>query len=107
MDKNARIDITMIENIIKKYRNQNMTDSFKLEMRFIDEMPELYEKYPSIVKRFCRSDNLDNSFLYKMLDELDKVNNGEQTMQSTELRLGEELAQKYVYPVIDKKDKKI
>lgn len=103
MDNNARNDILTIENKIKEYRKKNITESFKLELAFIDEMPDLYEKYPSIVKRFCKSDNLDNSFLYRMLDELDKVNNGFQTMQSTELRLGEELAQKYVYPIVDNK----
>jgi hypothetical protein len=36
-----------------------------------------------------------------MLENLEKIENGEQTMASTELKLGEELAQQYLYPVVN------
>ena len=37
-----------------------------------------------------------------MLDNLQKIQDGDQTLASTELKLGDELAQKFVYPNIKK-----
>jgi hypothetical protein len=37
-----------------------------------------------------------------MLNNLEKVESGQQTMASTELKLGEDLASKYLYPKVNK-----
>ena len=73
-------------------------------MKLIELMPEFYDLYPSIVKRFCKedADKQDNTYLYKMLGLIGKIEAGEKSLESVEMNLGEELAQKFVYPIVNK-----
>ena len=106
MDSDLRNKVNTIIEKVAELRENGMTDSFELEMYFIDNMTEYYQSYPHLIKRLCREENQDNSFLYKMLDNLEQVSQGQKSMAGVELTLGNELAQKYLYPVIDKVDKK-
>jgi hypothetical protein len=101
----VRDDINILENHLDNLRKDNVTDPFDLEMKIIDLMPDFYDNYPSIVKRLCKAPNQDNSYLYKMLDLLDEVDKGEKTLSSVELKLGEELANKFIYPVVKELEK--
>ena len=103
MDNNIRNQITILEKRLNELRQSGVTDSFDLELKIIDEMTDFYDTYPSIVKRLCRSANQDNEFLFKMIETLEKVNKGEKSLATVEMQLGEELANKYLYPVIQKK----
>jgi len=103
MDHELRNKINIIMEKISELRKNNITDSFELEMYFIENMTEYYEAYPHLIKRLCREENQDNSFLYKMIDNLEQINNGQKSMASVELTLANELADKYLYPVLDKK----
>lgn len=100
---NLKEKINIIIDKIAELRKNGITDSFELELYFIDNMVEYYESYPHLIKRLCREENQDNSFLYKMLDNLEQVNKGEKSMASVELSLGNELANKFLYPIINKK----
>jgi hypothetical protein len=100
--ENNRIIIQTIQNILKQLRNDGITDPFQLEVYFIEHYTYLFDEFPALIKRLCREENQDNSFLYKMLDTLDKVNKGDESMASAELKLGDELAQKFIYPFINK-----
>ena len=71
----------------------------EIEMYFLENEKEFYENYPYLIKKLIKGGSLD--FLDKMLENLEKIENGEQTMASTELKLGEELAQQYLYPVVN------
>jgi len=102
MDHELRNKINIIMEKISELRKNNITDSFELEMYFIENMTEYYEAYPHLIKRLCREENQDNSFLYKMIDNLEQINNGQKSMASVELTLANELADKYLYPVLDK-----
>ena len=102
MVTNIRKNINILQNKIKELRSNGVTDDFQLELYVIDNMPELYDTYPSLVKRLCRNDKQDNSFLFKMIDMIESVDNGKQTMASIEHTLGNELAEKYLYPVLKK-----
>jgi len=104
MDPDIRNKIKLLQDRLTKLRKQGITDSFELEMKIIDEMTDLYDTYPSIVKRLCRDENQDNSFLYKMIETLEDVNNGNKSLAIAELSLGEELAEKYLYPIVKKED---
>ena len=104
MDLKKKIDI-IIEKIAE-LRKSGITDSFELELYFIDNMVEYYESYPHLIKRLCREENQDNTFLYKMIDSLEQVNSGEKSMASVELSLSNELANKFLYPVLEKEDNK-
>ena len=97
-------NIQILEQHVKELKTQGITDSFDLEIKLIELMPEFYDLYPSIVKRFCRedADKQDNTYLYKMLGLIGQVKTGEKSLASVEMNLGEELAQKFVYPIVDK-----
>ncbi len=87
---------------LKIMRNLGIEDPFDLEMDFMNNMPQFYEEYPSIIKRLCREENQDNTYLYKMINLLKEVENGNTSLGAVELSLGTELAEKFVYPVVDK-----
>ena len=67
----------------------------------MNNMPEFYEEYPSIIKRLCREEKQDNSYLYKMIQLLKQVEQGNTSLGAVELTLGNELAEKFVYPVVN------
>jgi len=106
MDNNIRSEINTLQNKIAELKKNGKTDPFDLEIDIIHTMPEFYDSYPSLVKRLCRNEQQDNSFLYKMLETLEKVNNGETTMTQAEVSLGDELATKYLYPIVNKENLK-
>lgn len=103
MDLELRNKVNLIINKVSELRKLGITDSFELEMYFIDNMTEYYDLYPHLIKRLCREEKQDNAFLYKMIDNLEQVNKGQKSMASVELTLGNELANKYLYPILDKK----
>lgn len=107
MDPELRNKVNIIVNKVTELRNSGITDAFELEMYFIDNMTEYYESYTHLIKRLCREENQDNSFLYKMLDNLEQVNKGQKSIAGVELTLGNELANKYLYPVLDKSGGKL
>jgi len=103
MDPDVRNKVNNIVVKMIELRKQGITDSFELESYFIQNMTEYYESYPHLIKRLSREENQDNSFLYKMIDSLEQVNNGEKSLTSVELSLSNELANKYLYPILEKK----
>jgi hypothetical protein len=100
VEKNLNIFTTRLQLL----RTMGITDPFDLEMDIMNVMPEFYESFPSIVKRLCREENQDNTYLYKMISLLKDIEKGEKSLSSVELSLGSELANKYVYPVVNKLD---
>jgi hypothetical protein len=103
MDSDVRNKVNIIVQKVVELRKQGINDSFELEMYFIEHMVDFYESFPHLIKRLCREDNQDNTFLYKMLDSLEQVNAGEKSMANVELSLGNELANKFLYPALEKK----
>ena len=99
--KDLRTKIAQVQTKIKEFVKENKTD-VEIEMYFLENDGSFYEKYPYLVKKLIKGDSLD--FLDVMLNNLEKVENGEQTLASTELKLGEDLAQKYLYPKVNKQN---
>jgi len=99
-----RDKIKQVQDKLIELRKNGTTDSFDLELYFMNNMTEIYDQYPSLIKRLCREENQDNSFLFKMLDTLDQIKTGEKSMEVAEMSLGEELAEKYLYPVVSKEE---
>lgn len=93
-----RENVNKIRKSIETYRKQGITDPFELEMKIANNTAELYDNYSTIVKKISRNENID--LLYKMLDSLDEVDKGKQSLAAVEYSLGEQLAKKYVYPNI-------
>ena len=86
---------------LKILRAIGINDPFDLEMDFMKNMPEFYENFPSIIKRLCKEENQDHECLYKMISLLKQVEKGDKSLASVELSLGNELAEKFVYPVVN------
>ena len=102
MENSIRNNIKKIQDKLKELRSNNVSDPFELETYFIQNMTDVYDMYPSIIKRLCREENQDNTYLFKMLDEIDKINSGEKNINEVEHSLGQELAEKFIYPKISK-----
>lgn len=69
-------------------------DAFDAEMEIMTQLPEFYQDHPFLVKRLVKKE--DMSFLFTMLRNLQQVQEGKQTLASTELKLGDELASKFI-----------
>ena len=91
--------IKVIQEKISELVQENKT-KVDIEMYFLENDSEFYGKYPYLIKKLIKGGSLE--FLDQMLDNLEKVENGEQSMASTELKLGENLANKYLYPKTNK-----
>jgi hypothetical protein len=94
--------VNNINNDIKKMELEGRSDPFDFELEIMSKYPEFYDSHPFLVKKLCKRD--DMTMLYKMIDSLTKVEEGTKSLASVELSLGEELADKYLYPVVGKKN---
>jgi hypothetical protein len=92
--------VTKINNAIIAMEKSGKTDSFDFEMEIMTEFPEFYQAHPFLVKKLCKRDDI--AILYKMLDSLEAVQTGQQSLASVELNLGTQLANKFVYPNLKK-----
>jgi hypothetical protein len=95
--RDLNLDIQTIKNVINESKTK---DPFQLEMIFITEHPELYDQYTYLIKKFCKGD--DMSMLNELLKGIKKINDGE-NKEKVEAKLGEKLAEKYLYPALNKK----
>ena len=93
--------IKSIQDKICNFKNEGKNDS-DIEAYFFNNDIDFYEKYPYLIKKLIKGGDL--SMLDKFLNSLEKVHNGEQSLASTELKLGEDLAQKYLYPSVKPSD---
>jgi hypothetical protein len=95
-----KTSVDQIKKMIQKMEEKGNIDSFDLELKIMETHPEFYHEHPFLVKKLCKKEDI--SMLYKMLDNLNNVENGEKSLASVELNLGNELANKYIYPKINK-----
>ena len=93
-------DIELIKNKIKECRDKNITKDFDIEMVVMTDLPEQFNQYPWLIKRLCKSNN--DEYLEKFVNALESVAKGESTLASVELKLGEELKNKFFDPILEK-----
>ena len=101
---NKKKDVEIIREKLKELRSNGVNDSFELEMRMLEEVPEQYSSFPWLIKRLTKSQ--DETILNKFLESLEKVVLGEQTLASTELKLGIELKTQFVDHILEENAKK-
>jgi hypothetical protein len=92
--------IVMINEYIKKMELEGKKDVFEFELELLEVFPEFYDKYPFLVKKLCKRGDL--SILYKMIDNLEQIETGDKSMASVEMNLGQDLANKFLYPSLKK-----
>jgi hypothetical protein len=95
-----RKQITTIQERMTNMKEMGITDPFDYEMDILTNLPDFYKDHPFIVKKIVSGNDL--GYLYKMLDSLEQVQAGNTSLSNTELTLGEELAEKFLYPHIKK-----
>lgn len=97
-------DVNDIKNKIKECKDKGVNDNFDIEMTIMTELPDLYNDYPWLIKRLSKSD--DDFFLNKFIEDLDAIEKGEKSRASVELKLGVELKEKFVDPILEKEKNK-
>lgn len=97
-------NIECIKNSVNDGKKSGVTSSILLENKVFEDYPDIYEKYPWVVKHICK--DKDEKYLNKMIDALEKVSKGETTVQKAGKEIGEELAEKYIYPQFGKPNEK-
>ena len=93
-----KLKIEEVSSKISELVKEKKTD-VEIEMFFLENDSDFYERYPYLIKKLIKGGSLE--FLDVMLQNLEKIENSEQTKASVELKLGEELAQKFLYPKIN------
>ena len=96
--KDLKIKIEEVSKKISELVKEKKTN-VEIEMFFLENDSEFYERCPYLIKKLIKGGSLE--FLDVMLQNLEKIENSEQTKASVELKLGEELAQKFLYPKIN------
>ena len=87
-----RSDVAVIQNIKRKLR----TRDFKaLDKEAIHECSFLYTNYPNIYNKLLK-DEIDIKVLYTFLDELAKIENGDQNQHEASYNIGMLLKSMYV-----------
>ena len=103
--KKIRINIKIVKNWVNKQKSKGIKDSQKLEYSVFDNLHDIYVSFPSIVKMICKDQDMKE--VDKMLNELEKVEEGEASLKEVEKTLGDEYANKFLYPKVkDVKDVK-
>ena len=96
----VKFDVNDLKNKIESIKlkitelKEKSTPNNDIEAYFFNNEEQLYQKYPYLIKKLIKNDDLE--FLDKMISNLEMVESGEQTFASTELKLGKELADQYL-----------
>ena len=95
-----KADIQKMRDFIKGQEITGNTNPLKIEIAMEKHLSHIYKSYPFIAKMLCKKQ--DETPLKRMLYELEQVEKGKKDFKETEKKLGEELANKFIYPKIKK-----
>jgi len=85
---------------LDKYQKLKEEDNKKYEDTLMGIFKSFYEKYPAIFRAVIRGHDLN--ILYMMIEMKKKINSGEVDRKKAEIYMGEQLAERFLYPVIGK-----
>lgn len=85
---------------LDKYKKLKEEDNKKYEDTLMGIFKSFYEKYPAIFRAVIRGHDLN--ILYMMIEMKKKINSGEVDRKKAEIYMGEQLAERFLYPVIGK-----
>ena len=85
---------------LDKYKKLKEEDNKNYEDTLMGIFKSFYEKYPAIFRAVIRGHDLD--ILYMMIEMKKKINSGEVDRKKAEIYMGEQLAERFLYPVIGK-----
>lgn len=101
--KEIRIIKEFIDNDPKcvELRGKGKSSFLEYQIYVEDTFPEFNKKYPTIVKKLLFQEDLELIELYFTF--MNKIRNNELDQKTAEKQLGEMLANKYLYPKLNKK----
>lgn len=86
-------DIELIKKYVKEIKQSGLSKPAHIEVKFLEDHSELYNKYVFLTKKIISGDDL--AMLDKMLNSIKKINDGSNKFQE-EVKLGKELGDKYL-----------
>jgi len=87
-----RQNIEKIKKVVADIKT-TITDNYKVELKFLELEPELYERHLLVVKMIIKSTDL--TMLDKMLDSLTNIHNNPSSKDEELLKIAKELDTKY------------
>lgn len=90
-------------NLIQEYtkdKPKNKETELSSELYIMKNYSDFYNEYPFLVKKICKQDDI--SMIYNMMEELYNIQNGNDTINNVEKKLGNKLANQYLYPNLQK-----
>ena len=85
---------------LDKYKKLKEENNKEYEDTLMGIFKSFYEKYPAIFRAVIRGHDLN--ILYMMIEMKKKINSGEVDRKKAEIYMGEQLAERFLYPVIGK-----
>ena len=100
--KSIRDTVDLLQKIINtcEFKEKKENNNKEYQNYLIQIFPTFYETYPTLFNNII--ENKDLSFLEPMLDGIMKINENKDLQDNIEKDLGEQLAEKYLYPNIKK-----
>ena len=83
-----------INEITTRIKQLGNVDPIQKEMTIVSEYPELYDKYPFLIKKICKGD--DMNFLNVMKDKINKINNSTITKTEADVDITKVLTDTYI-----------
>lgn len=83
-----------IYNIFERVKQLYKLDNMKKELTIMNEFPDIYDKYPFLIKKICKGD--DMSFLNTMKEKINKINNNNITKADCDVEITKILTDKYI-----------
>lgn len=84
-------EINIITKRVKELKNM---DDMNKEMTIVTEFPELYDKYPFLIKKICKGENMD--FLKVMKEKINNINNNVISKTEADVDITKKLTDTYI-----------
>ena len=84
---------------LDEFKQIKIKDRLQHEFAVRELFPTFAQEHPFLFRKIANGDDL--TMLYKMLDSITSVNNGEMTKIQVEQNLGNDLANLYVHPAME------
>ena len=84
-------EINIITKRVEELKNM---DDMNKEMTIVTEFPELYDKYPFLIKKICKGENMD--FLKVMKEKINNINNNVISKTEADVDITKKLTDTYI-----------
>ena len=83
---------------LDEYKQLKVLDKLQYQFALREIFPSFAEEHPFLFRKIVMGDDL--TFLYTMLDNIEKISSGVITQKEAEVNMGNDLANLYIYPAL-------